>query len=123
VSGLAFTILCLIFLQANGHLKNVVNENHYHDLRQLLFGFSTFWAYIWYSQYVLIWYANIPEEAEYYVLREHFGWGWLFWLNLVINWLVPFLVLLPRSSKRNKTILSRVCWIVLVGQLLNVYIM
>lgn len=123
VSGLAFTILVLIFLQAHGYLKKEVNENHYHDLGKLLFGFSTFWAYIWFCQYLLIWYANIPEEAEYYVLREHFGWAWLFWLNIAINWVLPFFILLPRDNKRNKTVMQRVSWMILVGQLLNIYIM
>ncbi|MGE3608317.1 MAG: hypothetical protein AB7I27_01925 [Bacteriovoracaceae bacterium] len=122
VSGIAFTILAIIFLKNRGYLQEV-NENHYHDLGKFLLAFSTFWAYIWYSQYLLIWYANIPEEGEYYVLREHFGWDWLFWLNLVINWALPFLMLLPRSSKRNPTFLKRVCWMVLVGQWLNVFLL
>lgn len=121
-SGIAFTILAIVFFQNRGHLEEV-NENHFHDLGKLLLGFCTFWAYIWYSQYLLIWYANIPEEAEYYVLREHFGWDWLFWLNVVINWLLPFFLLLPRASKRNPVFLKRVCWMVLIGQWLNVYIM
>lgn len=123
VSGLAFTIVALISLQAKGYLQREVNENHYHDLGKLLFGFSTFWAYIWFCQYLLIWYANIPEEAEYYVLREHNGWPVLFWLNLVINWVIPFFVLLPRNNKRNKSIMQKVSWLILVGQALNIYIL
>lgn len=122
VSGIAFTILAIIFLKSRGHLEEV-NENHFHDLGKFLLAFSTFWAYIWYSQYLLIWYANIPEEGEYYVLREHFGWDWLFWLNLIINWVLPFLLLLPRNSKRNPTFLKRICWMVLVGQWLNIFLL
>ena len=123
VSGLATTILLLLHLQDHGYLKKTVTDHHYHDLGKLLFGFSTFWAYIWYSQYLLIWYANIPEEGEYYVLREHFGWSWLFWLNIVLSWVVPFIALLPRGNKRNKVILQRVSIIVLLGQWLNLYVM
>lgn len=122
VSGLATLILVLIHLQHHGYLKNM-NLNHYHDLGKLLLGFTTFWAYIWFSQYLLIWYANIPEESEYYVLREHFGWSWLFWINIVLNWVIPFLVLLPRWTKRNKTVLQRTCLIILLGQWLNLYVM
>jgi MFS family permease len=122
VSGLATLILVLIHLQHHGYLKDM-NLNHYHDLGKLLLGFTTFWAYIWFSQYLLIWYANIPEESEYYVLREHFGWSWLFWINIVLNWVIPFLVLLPRWTKRNKTVLQRTCLIILLGQWLNLYVM
>ncbi len=122
VSGLATLILVLIHLQHHGYLKNM-NLNHYHDLGKLLLGFTTFWAYIWFSQYLLIWYANIPEEGEYYVLREHFGWSWLFWINIVLNWVIPFLVLLPRWTKRSKTVLQRTCLIILLGQWLNLYVM
>lgn len=123
VSGLATLILLIIHLQNHGYMKVAVNENHYHDLGKLLFGFSTFWAYIWYSQYLLIWYANIPEESEYYVLREHFGWSWLFWLNIILSWLIPFLVLMPRGNKRNTVVLQRVSILVLLGQWLNLYVM
>ncbi len=123
VSGLASLILVIIHLQNHGYMKLAINENHYHDLGKLLFGFCTFWAYIWYSQYLLIWYANIPEEGEYYVLREHFGWSWLFWLNIILSWALPFLALLPRSFKRNIVVLQRVSIIVLVGQWLNLYMM
>lgn len=122
-SGVASLTLVLVYLQDNGYLKKSINENHYHDLGKLIFGFSTFWAYIWFCQYLLIWYANIPEEGEYFVLRSHFGWSWLFWLNLILGWLVPFIILLPRESKRNKVVLQRVSVVLLLGQWLNVYVM
>lgn len=123
ITGLSALIIMMIYVQSKGYLKDEINENHYHDLGKLLFGFSTFWAYIWYSQYLLIWYANIPEEVEYFVLREHYGWNWLFWLNLIINWVLPFIILLPRQAKRNKTVVHRVSIIILLGQWLNMYIL
>lgn len=123
ISGIAFLILMLIHLQSKGYLVGAVNENHFHDLGKLLFAFSTFWAYIWFCQYLLMWYANIPEEAEYFVLREHYGWAWFFWINPIINWGIPFLMLMSRDSKRNVTVLHRVSWVILFGQLLNVYLM
>lgn len=122
ITGLSALIVMILFVQSRGYLNTEINENHYHDLGKLLFGFSTFWAYIWFSQYLLIWYANIPEEVEYFVLREHYGWNWLFWLNLIINWGLPFMILLPRNAKRNKVVLHRVSIIILLGQWLNMYI-
>ncbi len=122
VSGLATLILVLIYLQSQGYMEEV-NLNHYHDLGKLLLGFTTFWAYIWFSQYLLIWYANIPEESEYYVLREHYGWNLLFWANIILSWAIPFMILLPRWTKRNKKVLQWTCYIILVGQWLNLYVM
>jgi hypothetical protein len=123
VSTIAFITLTIIILQSLGYLRDAVNENHFHDLGKWLFGFSTFWAYIWFSQYMLIWYSNIPEETEYFVLREHHNWDWLFYFNLLINWLIPFFALMSRNSKRNKFILSRVCVLLLVGHWLDIYLM
>jgi Ni/Fe-hydrogenase subunit HybB-like protein len=106
-----------------GYLKNTFGENQYHDLAKLLKGFTTFFAYIWFCQYLLIWYANIAEEAEYYVLREHYGWDWLFWLSIIINWVIPFVLLMPRQVKRETFVLWRVALLVLVGQWLNIFIL
>lgn len=123
VSGLSFVVITIIYLKSRGYLKNEINENHYHDLGKFMFGFTTWWAYIWFCQYLLIWYSNISEESEYYVLREHFGWDWIFWFNFVINWIVPFLILMPREMKRNANVLLKVAFIILIGQWINVYIM
>lgn len=123
VIGIAFVTISCIGLQSNGYLKTTFGENQYHDLGKLLKGFTTFFAYIWFCQYLLIWYANISEEAEYYVLREHFGWDWLFWLSIIINWVIPFIVLMPRHLKRETLVLSRIALLVLVGQWLNIYIL
>ena len=123
VNALAVLTLLLILVQKHGYLTREINENHYHDLGKLLFGFSTFWAYIWFSQYLLIWYSNIPEETMYYYLREHYTWDWLFYANLIINWLVPFFALMTRESKRKQFVLIRVCIVLLVGRWLDIYLM
>lgn len=123
VSGIAFTTLAVIKLKEWGYLKGVITENHYHDLGKWMFGFSIFWAYIWISQYLLIWYANIPEETEYYVLRSHHGWNAIFFANLAINWLLPFFLLMTRESKRNPARLKLVAMIVLFGHLVDLYLM
>ena len=123
VNILAVLTLTLIILQEQGYLQKEINENHYHDLGKLIFGFSTFWAYIWYSQYLLIWYSNIPEETTYYYLREHYTWDWLFYSNLFINWLVPFFALMTREAKRRAFILKRVCVVLIIGHWLDLYLM
>ena len=68
-----------------GPLSGLVQESHLHDLGKLLFAFSTFWAYIWVSQYLLIWYTNLAEEIPYYVERTRGGWLVLFLLNSILN--------------------------------------
>jgi hypothetical protein len=121
-SGLAATLVLAIVLRRRGALPEV-NDNHLHDLGKLLFGMSTFWAYLWISQYLLIWYANIPEETAYYLARTSHGWSFLFYVNVVINWLVPFLALLPRPAKRSESRLLQVAGLILLGRWLDVYLM
>jgi hypothetical protein len=120
-SGVAFVTISVVALKSWGYLKNV-NENHYHDLGKWMFGFSVFWAYIWISQYLLIWYANIPEETEYYVSR-HLHWNSQFFFNLFINFFVPFFVLMTRGAKRNAKVLVAVALVILGGHFLDMYIM
>lgn len=121
VGGISFITLSLVILHYLGYLKDYVTDDHFHDLGKWIFGMSTFWAYIWFCQYLLIWYSNIPEETQYYILRDHDNWRWLFWSNFVISFTVPFFGLLPRSSKRNKVILGLVAIVVLVGRWIDIY--
>ncbi len=122
-SGLAAIIVLVIVLQRLGPLDGVLSSAHLHDLGKLLFAFTTFWMYIWFSQYMLIWYANIPEEAVYYVQRIQGAWMPLFILNMVLNWAIPFLALLPAGTKKNPAILLKVAVIVLLGRWLDLYLM
>jgi hypothetical protein len=123
LGGLAAIILLVIFLRRTTSLRDFVNEEHLHDLGKLLFAFSTFWMYIWFSQYMLIWYANISEETTYYILRQHGFWGPIFLLNIFLNWIIPFVVLMPVSSKRNPSTLAKVAIIVLAGRWVDLYLM
>jgi hypothetical protein len=123
VSGLAALTLVTIALRALGPLSGVVKPAHLHDLGKLLLAFSTFWAYIWLSQYLLIWYGNLPDEVTYYVRRTGAPWMPLFLLNLFVNWVVPFVVLLPRAAKRNARVLGAVCVVLLVGHWLDLYLL
>jgi hypothetical protein len=122
-SGLALLVLFVLWLRRAGPLRDFVNEEHLHDLGKLLFAFSTFWMYIWFSQYMLIWYANISEESAYYVARLHNAWAPLFLLNMILNWAVPFAALLPRGTKRSARALGRVAAVVIAGRILDVYLM
>ena len=122
-AALAALILLLVWLRHRSPLRDFVNPEHFHDLGKLLFAFSTFWMYIWFSQYMLIWYANIPEETSYFIARLHGFWEPLFLLNLTLNWGVPFLVLLPRGIKRSPAALAKVAVVVLLGRWLDLYLM
>jgi len=123
VEGVAAITLGAVLLHDRGHLREAANENHFHDLGKLLLAFTTFWAYIWLSQYLLIWYGNLPDEATYYEIRTESAWQAWFFGNLVLNWLLPFAILLPRASKRNPTMLKRVAVLILVGRWVDVYLL
>ena len=118
----AITLIVLILL-ALGVLKNVINENHLHDLGKLIFAFSTFWAYCWFCQFMLIWYANIPEETTYFLSRLNGSWFYLFIFNVVANWLVPFFVLMTRRAKRNSIVLWFITLWLLMAHYLDLYLM
>jgi len=122
LSALATVTIFMVILRRHGY-GHIFTLDHLHDLGNLLVGFSVFWAYMWVSQHMLIWYSNIPEETSYYIFRHFGGWGSLSFLNVLINWMVPFLILLPRASKRNDKIMLRASIILLVGRWLDLYIM
>jgi hypothetical protein len=121
VIGIASIILLITFLKSQGYLE-FINKEHIHDMGKYLFAFSIFWMYLWFSQYLLIWYSHIPEETAYFAprLNDHTV---LFFTVLVLNFLVPFLALMTRNSKRNLKWLSIIAVIVLIGQWLNIYLL
>jgi len=122
-SGLAVLLLFIVWLKRKGVFDEEVNRDHVQDIAKFMFGMSTFWMYIWYSQYVLIWYTNIPEETAYFTLRMTGSWLPLFFINPVLNWVIPFHVLMARKPKRSFTLASRVAVIILVGRVLDLYLM
>jgi len=121
VTGLAFITFITASLKKAGYLK-VVNENHLHDLGKFVFAFSIFWTYIWFSQFMLIFYANIPEETVYFVQRRTVApYSWIFFANLVLNFVLPFLLLMTRDAKRQMSMLQVVCPIVIFGHWIDHY--
>jgi len=122
-STLAVVVLAVVQLGRCGSWHGAFTDDHLHDLGKLLLGFSCFWMYLWFCQYMLIWYSNIPEGTGYFVRRSQGAWGPLMLANVALNWVVPFLVLLPRPAKRSATIMSRVAAIVLIGRWLDLYLM
>jgi hypothetical protein len=98
--------IILVGLQWKGVLARSVTVEHFHDLGKLLFTFNVFWAYIAFSQYMLIWYGNIPEETEWYLKRQNGDWAWVSLALLVGHFLIPFLVLVSRAVKRRPRLLA-----------------
>ncbi len=121
VTMIAVTILIAVHLYSRGYLP-VLNMSHFHDLGKFLFAFSIFWMYIWFGQYFLIWYANIPEETQWFMPQLQ-QYGALFFFNIFLNFIVPFLALMTNSSKRNLLWLSVISGIVIFGHWLDFYLM
>ena len=123
VTGLAMITFIVASLKNAGYLR-VVNSNHLHDLGKFVFAFSIFWTYIWFSQFMLIFYANIPEETVYFVQRRNVApYSWIFFANLILNFVLPFLLLMTRDAKRQITMLQVVCPIVIIGHWFDYYMM
>jgi hypothetical protein len=121
VTGLATITLIAANLKGAGYLK-IVNANHLHDLGKFCFAFSIFWTYIWFGQFLLIYYANIPEEVTYFMERmRNSPYSWIFYLNLIVNFVLPFLMLMTRDAKRQISMLKVVCPIIIVGHWFDFY--
>ncbi len=110
---IATTILVLIYLQSKGYMPNL-NKSHYHDLGKYLFAISVFWTYVWFSQYMLIWYGNIPEETVYFKeLMKNYPV--IFYGALILNFFLAFLILIKRDAKRNKGIMIFASVMIIIG--------
>ena len=113
--------LVLMWLQSQGHLVKSVTIEHYHDIGKMMFAFTVFWAYIAFSQFMLIWYANVPEETFWYKLRFTGEWTYLSAVLLFGNFVLPFAGLLSRHIKRNKKTLGFWAVWILVVHWLDIY--
>lgn len=120
VAGMALITLYVIFLKNNNYLEYTTKE-HIHDLGKFMFAFSIFWTYLWYSQFMLIWYANIPEETTYFEPRMQGPYRAIFLLNLIINFVAPLLILMKRGAKRNYGTITMMAVLILFGHWLDFY--
>jgi hypothetical protein len=120
LAGLAATTLAVLYLKNRGRLEEV-GPDHLYNLGGFLFAFTVFWSYIGFAQYLLMWYANMPEEVFWYKERLQGGWGILLLALAVLHFLVPFFVLIPREAKSNTKFLFWVAALMLVSHWLDLY--
>ena len=119
VSGITVIAMVTIYLKSRGYLPDV-NDSHIHDLAKFMFGISVFWTYLWFGQFMLIWYANIPEEVTYFVTRIE-NYSLPFWGMLVMNFIFPLLVLMNSDYKRLNWFVIMTGIVVLLGHYLDVF--
>ena len=118
--GTSILTLIIFILYKRGYFS-FLNEYHLHDFARYIFMLSIVWGYFWFAQFMIIWYGNIPEETAYYYIRWNEGWKVLFFLEIGLNWGIPFLVLLPLKTSRNLTVISIVILFLIIGQYLDLF--
>ncbi len=121
VSMVSMTVMILIYLKSKGYMP-YVTADHLHDLGKLMFGFSVFWTYLWFSQFMLIWYANVGEETIYF--RERFDhYKYLFFANLIMNFVLPFFVLIRNDVKRKSGSMFFMAALIFFGHWVDFFLM
>ena len=120
LGGIALVTAVALIWEKQGRLK--LTDGQLHDLGKMLFAFSFFWGYIWFCQFMLIWYSNIPEESAWFVHRLSGSWATYFVLNLVISFGLPFVLLLSAGQKKNRPLLFQVAVLVLAGRALDIWL-
>lgn len=119
--GSSIVFLIIILLSYNGKFQ-FLNKYHIHDFTRYIFMLAILYGYFWFSQYMIIWAGNIPEETTYYVQRLQTNWKPLFFADIIINWAVPFFILLPPIFSRNKALLIVIIALLIVGQWIDLYL-
>ena len=119
VTAISVIALITIYLKSEGYL-DFVNDSHIHDLAKFMFGISIFWTYLWFSQFMLIWYSNIPEEVTYFMTRIE-DYSLPFWGMIVLNFLFPLLVIMNSDYKRINLIVSTVGIVIVIGHYIDIF--
>ncbi len=121
LTGLALLTFVAITLHQKGYLSKYINKDHYYNFGALLFAFTNFWAYIGFSQFLLIWYSNIPEETFWYILRMDGGWGVVSLMLIIIRFAVPYFALVAQPAKSNPTRLKFMSIWIMFAHILDLY--
>ena len=119
--GVSVLTLIIFILYKRGYYP-FLNEYHLHDFARYLFMLSIIWGYFWFSQFMIIWYGNIPEETAYFFVRWQEGWKVMFFCEIGLNWFIPFMVLLPVKTSRNMVVITSVIIVLIVGQYVDMFV-
>jgi hypothetical protein len=119
--GTAIVLLIVVILHKQGHFP-FFSRNHLQDFSSYVFMLSIIYGYLWFAQFMLIWYGNIPEETIYYAVRWEGQWRVLFWADLVINWFIPFAILMPKKPARRLKVVIPVIILLIAGQWIDLYL-
>jgi len=122
-AGTAFVALVAAVLIMRGGLGGFVNENHLHSLAKMMFAFTGFWAYIYFCEYLLIWYSNIPEETIHYIKRQENGWLFYLLVLPLLKFVIPFVYMAPRANKRKPVRVAAMAVLILVAQFWELYLL
>ena len=122
-AGLAVVMIAAVRLRDRGPLRGAVRDDHLDDLGKIAIAVSLLWVYLWYCQYMLVWYTNLPEETQYFVVRRRGSLATLQYANVVLNWLIPFCALMPKAARRNGGVVLRVALVMLVGRCVDLYLL
>ncbi len=121
VESFAFVIALVVILSKISPLKEIITPQHIHDLGNMMFAFMVLWAYLSFSQFIIIWSGNLPEEIPWYLNRLRGGWGWVALAVVIFHFAVPFALLLLRAVKRKEDRLFRVCMLLILIRLVDVF--
>lgn len=119
--AVAIIVLILLLLNQHGFFDNL-NKSHLRSFSNYIFILSLIWGYLWFMQFLVIWFANIHEETIYYITRTQGKWAIFFYLNIILNWAIPFMALLSGKLKESKPVIIFVCIILIIGQWVDLYL-
>ena len=119
--GVSILTLIVFILYKKGYFP-FFNKYHLHDFARYIFMLSIIWGYFWFAQFMIIWYGNIPEETAYYFVRWQQGWKVLFFLEIGLNWFIPFMILLPVKASRNMSLIIIVIIFLIIGQFVDLFV-